>query len=163
MQPGKYEPRNREEDEDTFSQADTTGGKTTKSARKTATANSSKLGTSSPRAKSRPDPPATTNNRKQPAGIITDPARASQLSEKTTATEGRGSMMAHSVDGRPASAMTSAYEASGSVDFSGRGTDDLPFTIEPQQGCIAAGEEGSFTVRFSPLEIDTFDAILLCQ
>lgn len=152
IQPGKYLPPEPEDDENANQHV-----KSSRNARKTAkpaTAQSRQSGT-----KSRPDAMQTPNYRKTAGDGSTD-ARASQLSDKTT---GCMSTMAHSVDGRPVSAMTLAYEASGNADFSGRGTDDIPYTIEPQHGSIPAGEEASFTVRFSPLEIDTFDAILLCQ
>ena len=37
---------------------------------------------------------------------------------------------------------------------------DIPFTIEPMFGTIPVGEEASFTVRFSPIEIQDFNANL---
>lgn len=79
---------------------------------------------------------------------------------------GRVSQLAHSSDGRPTSAMTLAYDAGSTMDPTRgtvRGTEELPFTIEPSEGHIQSGEEATLTVRFSPLEVSEFNGILTCN
>lgn len=108
-----------------------------------------------------------TNIQKPPTVVKTKAKSPSnlQLTDQLT-TEGvagtgeSSSVAAHSADGRPASAIVLAYDASVSCDS--RSVEDLPFTVEPRQGNIPAGTEATFTVRFSPLEINVFDAVLLC-
>lgn len=59
---------------------------------------------------------------------------------------------------RPSSALALAYEA-GSVVSEG-GSDIFPFVIEPEGGSIPAGKKGSFVVKFSPLDVAEYDALL---
>jgi len=59
--------------------------------------------------------------------------------------------------GRPSSALTLAYEA-GSV--ASEGSDVFPFVIEPESGSIPAGKKGSFVVKFSPLDVSEYEAVL---
>ncbi|XP_065674972.1 hydrocephalus-inducing protein homolog isoform X4 [Hydra vulgaris] len=65
-----------------------------------------------------------------------------------------------SADERPVNKITSVYEAELLKRFQSISTANIPFTIEPLFGTILAGEEVSFTVRFSPVEIGDFNAIL---
>ena len=83
-----------------------------------------------------------------------------RVSRDDSDTNFSGSRLAHTVDGRPASAMTLAYEAGGVGQSAFQGSDVLPFTIEPGEGSIAPGKEAAFTVRFSPLDVNGFNAIL---
>ena len=39
----------------------------------------------------------------------------------------------------------------------------MPFSIEPEHGSILAGKKASFTVKFSPLEVQDFEARLICR
>ena len=63
-----------------------------------------------------------------------------------------------SMGGRPSSALALAYEA-GSVVSEG-GSDIFPFVIEPESGSIPAGKKGSFIVKFSPLDVSEYEALL---
>lgn len=63
-----------------------------------------------------------------------------------------------SMGGRPSSALALAYEA-GSVVSEG-GSDVFPFVIEPGSGSIPAGKKGSFVVKFSPLDVSEYDALV---
>lgn len=63
-----------------------------------------------------------------------------------------------SMGGRPSSALALAYEA-GSV-VSEEGSDIFPFVIEPESGSIPAGKKGSFVVKFSPLDVSEYEAML---
>lgn len=63
-----------------------------------------------------------------------------------------------SMGGRPSSALALAYEA-GSVVSEG-GSDIFPFVIEPDSGSIPAGKKGSFVVKFSPLDVAEYEALL---
>ena len=62
-----------------------------------------------------------------------------------------------SMGGRPSSALALAYEA-GSV--MSEGSDVFPFVIEPESGSIPAGKKGSFVVKFSPLDVSEYEAVL---
>ena len=63
-----------------------------------------------------------------------------------------------SMGGRPSSALALAYEA-GSVVSEG-GSDIFPFVVEPESGSIPAGKKGSFIVKFSPLDVSEYEALL---
>ena len=63
-----------------------------------------------------------------------------------------------SMGGRPSSALALAYEA-GSVVSEG-GSDVFPFVIEPESGSIPAGKKGSFVVKFSPLDVSEYEAVV---
>ncbi|XP_068693384.1 hydrocephalus-inducing protein homolog [Montipora foliosa] len=63
-----------------------------------------------------------------------------------------------SMGGRPSSALALAYEA-GSVVSEG-GSDIFPFVIEPDSGSIPAGKKGSFVIKFSPLDVLEYEAVL---
>ena len=62
-----------------------------------------------------------------------------------------------SMGGRPSSALTLAYEAGSVVS---EGSDVFPFVIEPESGSIPAGKKGSFVVKFSPLDVSEYEAVL---
>lgn len=62
-----------------------------------------------------------------------------------------------SMGGRPSSALTLAYEAGSVVS---EGSDVFPFVIEPESGSIPAGKKGSFVVKFSPLDVAEYEAVL---
>ena len=61
--------------------------------------------------------------------------------------------------GRPGTALALAYEGS----MVSEGTDVIPFVIEPSSGSIPAGKKASITVTFSPVDINEFDAKLVCR
>ena len=108
---------------------------------------------------------AKTNTNKAQATSKTESGRKSKSVLQDSANEGpidsvrSSSKMGRMIDGRPASVMTLAYEAGGAYNEL-MGSDDLPFSIEPEVGVISAGEEASFTVRFSPVDIVNCNAIL---
>lgn len=54
---------------------------------------------------------------------------------------------------RPSSAASSAMSDSSYT----------PFSIEPESGRIPAGKKGSFKVKFSPLDVNEYDARLICR
>ena len=62
-----------------------------------------------------------------------------------------------SMGGRPSSALALAYEAGSVVS---EGSDVFPFVIEPESGSIPAGKKGSFVVKFSPLDVSDYEAVL---
>lgn len=62
-----------------------------------------------------------------------------------------------SMGGRPSSALALAYEAGSVVS---EGSDVFPFVIEPESGSIPAGKKGSFVVKFSPLDVSEYEAVL---
>ena len=62
-----------------------------------------------------------------------------------------------SLGGRPSSALALAYEAGSVVS---EGSDVFPFVIEPESGSIPAGKKGSFVVKFSPLDVSEYEAVL---
>ena len=64
-----------------------------------------------------------------------------------------------SMGGRSSSALALAYEA-GSVVSEG-GSDVFPFVIEPEAGSIPAGKKASFSVKFSPLDVSEYEALLM--
>lgn len=82
----------------------------------------------------------------------------SPVNNEATVEEPTSSRIGYTAEGRPASVMTLVYETEG--DGLVQGTDCMPFNIEPRYGTVAPGKEVTFTVRFSPLEIIDFDAIL---
>ena len=69
-----------------------------------------------------------------------------------------GTRPGSSMGGRPSSALALAYEA-GSVVSEG-GSDIFPFVIEPESGSIPAGKKGNFVVKFSPLDVSEYEALL---
>ena len=70
--------------------------------------------------------------------------------------------MAHGVDGRPVSAMALAVESSVSYAELAPG-ECMPFTIEPSSGIVKVGGEQHFIVRFSPLDVVDFNAVLTAR
>ena len=54
---------------------------------------------------------------------------------------------------RPGSAATSVMSDSAYI----------PLTIEPESGSIAGGKKGTFMVRFSPLDVQEYEARLICR
>ena len=90
---------------------------------------------------------------------VTEQRPVSQTDDTQIGLASRGSKIASAADGRPASAMALAYEV-GSVYSEPTGTDTLPFSIEPECGTLKAGVEATFTVRFSPLDIQEYSGTL---
>lgn len=62
-----------------------------------------------------------------------------------------------SMGGRPSSALALAYEAGSVVS---EGSDIFPFVIEPESGSIPAGKKGTFVVKFSPLDVSEYEAVV---
>ena len=105
----------------------------------------------------RPDRPArSAGQSSQHTGRPSTSAGESSVQPQTRApamTQRPGSSMG----GRPSSALALAYEAGSVVS---EGSDVFPFVIEPESGSIPAGKKGSFVVKFSPLDVSEYEAVL---
>ena len=64
-----------------------------------------------------------------------------------------GPLVARSQTVRPSSAASSVVS---DVAYT-------PFAIEPESGSILPGKKGNFTVKFSPLDVNEYDARLICR
>ncbi|XP_057292027.1 hydrocephalus-inducing protein-like [Hydractinia symbiolongicarpus] len=144
IEAGKYHPPSPEQDEVTVQQR-----KPSRGSRKGAKYSNTQSRNSGVKTKT-PETPKTprvlTEGYKSPAD------NEATVEERTT------SRIGYTAEGRPASVMTLVYETEG--DGLAQGTDCMPFNIEPRYGTVVPGKEVTFTVRFSPLEIIDFDAIL---
>lgn len=87
---------------------------------------------------------------------------STSVGDSSTPQQTRGTPMiprpSSSMGRRPSSVLTLAYEA-GSVVSEG-GSDMFPFVIEPDFGSIPAGKKASFVVKFSPLDVSEYEAVL---